>query len=213
MSQQLSSLTPHSMVIIHRKDFDSLINALNQRGYEIVGPVVRDAAIMYDKISSASDFPVGWTEEREQATYRLKRRTDEALFGYTVGPQSWKRFLFPPRLKLLSVDRKGNSMDIRSDVSTEKTPKYAFVGVRSCDLNAVGVHDRVFVNEQFSDPANVLRRQNIFVVAVNCTQSAGTCFCVSMNTGPKVKGKFDLLLTEVIGEGVHYFVMEVGRDK
>jgi ferredoxin len=201
------------MIIIQRKNFDSLIIALKERGFAVIGPVVRDNAIVYDEVSSASDFPVGRTEEREQATYRLRRRSDEALFGYTVGPQSWKRFLFPPRMKVLSVDRKGKSMDIRSAVSREDAPRYAFIGVRSCDLNAIGVQDRVFMNEQFSEPTYVSRRKNIFIVAVNCTQSAGTCFCVSMNTGPKVKGGFDLALTEFVGDGVHYFVVEIGSDK
>jgi ferredoxin len=201
------------MIIIQRKNFDSLIIALKERGFAVIGPVVRDDAIVYDEVSSASDFPVGRTEEREQATYRLRRRSDEALFGYTVGPQSWKRFLFPTRMKVLNVDRKGKSMDIRSAVSAEEALRYAFVGVRSCDLNAIGVQDRVFMNEQFTDPTYVSRRKNIFIVAVNCTQSAGTCFCVSMNTGPKVKGGFDLALTEFVGDGVHYFVAEVGSDK
>ena len=58
-----------------------------------------DGAIVYDEIRSVADFPEGWTDEHEKSRYRLKRRADKALFGYTVGPQSWKRFLFPPMAK------------------------------------------------------------------------------------------------------------------
>ena len=201
------------MVIIQRNDFDSLISALKKRGYTVVGPAVRDNAIVYDEVNSASDFPVGWTDEQDKATYRLKRRADEALFGYAVGPQSWKRFLFPPRTKLFSVIKKGKAMEIQSDAVNESPPRYAFIGVRSCEINAIGIQDKVFMNEQFSDPTYVLRRQTAFIVAVNCTQSGGTCFCVSMNAGPKVKGKFDIALTEVIGNDLHHFVADVGSDK
>jgi sulfhydrogenase subunit beta (sulfur reductase) len=48
---------------------------------------------------------------------------------------------------------------------------------------------------------------------VNCTHPSGTCFCVSMNTGPRVKEAFDLSLTEVFGEGRHYFIAEAGSTK
>ena len=39
-------------------------------------------------------------------------------------------------------------------------------------------------------PATSGRRRDNFIVAVNCGEAGGTCFCVSMNTGPKVAGRF-----------------------
>jgi ferredoxin len=57
------------------------------------------------------------------------------------------------------------------------------------------------------------RRENIFVVAVNCSQAGGTCFCVSMNTGPQATAGFDLALTEILQEDRHYFVAEIGSEK
>ena len=68
------------------------------------------------------------------------------------------------------------------------------------------------MNGQNVDPAYKSRRENAFIVAVNCGQAGGTCFCVSMNTGPKVMSGFDLALTEVLEGGRHYFVVEVGTD-
>lgn len=44
------------------------------------------------------------------------------------------------------------------------------------------------------------------VIAVNCTQAASTCFCTSMNTGPRCTSGFDLAFTE-LQDG---FVVEVG---
>ncbi|MGE4091013.1 MAG: 4Fe-4S dicluster domain-containing protein, partial [Candidatus Binatia bacterium] len=51
------------------------------------------------------------------------------------------------------------------------------------------------------------------VVAVNCGEPAGTCFCVSMETGPKARSGFDLALTEVVDAGKHYFTVEVGSAR
>jgi ferredoxin len=93
-----------------------------------------------------------------------------------------------------------------------ESPKYAFVGVRSCDLNAVAVQDRVFLQGNYVDPVYKARREGAFVAAVNCGQAGGTCFCASMNTGPMATTGFDLALTEVLEGQRHYFVVEVGSE-
>ena len=41
---------------------------------------------------------------------------------------------------------------------------------------------------------------------------AGTCFCVSMETGPKADAGFDLALTELVDENRHEFLVEVGSE-
>ena len=93
------------MATIERDALDELFAALRKRGYEVIGPTVRDGAIVYDEIATSADLPVGWTDEQDGGTYRLRRRDDEALFGYAVGPQSWKRFLHPPEVKLWRARR------------------------------------------------------------------------------------------------------------
>ena len=45
--------------VLNRHDFQLLLNALAGRAYRIVGPTVRDAAVVYDEIHSASDLPEG----------------------------------------------------------------------------------------------------------------------------------------------------------
>ena len=201
------------MLIIKRSDFDSLIDALKARSYTIIGPTIRDNAVVYDELGAASDLPVGWTDEQEISTYRLKHSSVASLFGYSVGPYSWKRYLFPPRAKILAVTKKGKTMEAdRVEVQLRST-RFAFIGVRSCELHAIEIQDKVFMNAQFSDPGYAQRRSGAFIVAVNCTQSSGTCFCTSMKTGPKVKGHFDLLLTEVLENGEHYFLAETGSEK
>lgn len=86
--------------VLERRDFDRLLEALKRREYRLLGPTVREGAIVYDEVSSSADLPVGWTDEQNGGIYRLKRRPDEALFGYVVGPHSAKRFFHPPAARL-----------------------------------------------------------------------------------------------------------------
>ncbi|HEX6508808.1 MAG TPA: 4Fe-4S dicluster domain-containing protein, partial [Chloroflexota bacterium] len=174
-------------------------------------PTVRDRAIVYDRVQSVDDLPAGWTDQQDGGTYRLSRRDDEALFGYAVGPQSWKKYLFPPVMRLWKARRDGNDLQLVEEDAVP--PPLAFLGVRSCELRAIGIQDRVFMEGSYVDPEYAGRRESGFLIAVNCGHPAGTCFCVSMNTGPRADRGFDLALTEVIEPGNHYFVVEVGSDR
>jgi formate hydrogenlyase subunit 6/NADH:ubiquinone oxidoreductase subunit I len=197
------------MFVVEREDFNALFDILTNKGYEIIGPTVRDSAIIYDKIRSINDLPIGITDYQDKMVYRLRKRNDNALFGYVVGPYSWKSYLFPPRVRLFKAERKGDTFNIVED---RYNNKYAFIGVRACEINAIHIQDRVFLYDKFKDPIYEERRENIFIAAVNCTLSSNTCFCTSMKTGPKVEGGYDLVITEIL-EPRHYFIIEVGSDK
>jgi ferredoxin len=84
--------------------------------------------------------------------------------------------------------------------------------VRSCDLHAILVQDRTFLEGAHVDRDYEARRRNAFIVAVNCGQAGGTCFCVSMGTGPRATAGFDLALTEIVDDGSHRFLVEVGTE-
>jgi len=196
---------------IERPHLRLVFDVLAGRGYRILGPTIREGAIVYDELEAPSDLPVGWTDEQDGGAYRLKKRADEAVFGFAVGPHSWKKYLHPPVLRLWKAERKGDGLQIAPE--DEEPPKYAFIGVRSCELHAIAVQDRVLLGGTYVDPAYKKRRDRCFIVAVNCGQAGGTCFCVSMNTGPRATFGFDLALTEVLEGGRHYFVVEVGTEE
>ena len=185
-----------------------LFTALQARGYQVVGPTVRDGAIVYDALAGPEELPAGWTDEQDGGTYRLKQRRDDALFGYVVGPHSWKKFLFPSEERLFRARRTPDGFEMMPEETA--APRLAFLGVRSCELHAIAVQDKVFLGGQFVDPSYQARRKNVFIVAVHCGQAGGTCFCVSMKTGPKARAGFDLALTEILDGGRHYFVIECG---
>lgn len=195
-------------VLLAPPQLDSLIQALLKRGYQVIGPTIRDSAIVYDQLSSLQDLPKGWTDEQEGGKYRLKRRPDEALFGYTVGPHSWKQFLFPAIARLWKAQRTNGHFQILRQQS--KTRKFAFFGVRACELHAIKIQDKVFLEGPYTNPAYESRRKDVFVVAVNCAQAGGTCFCDSMGTGPKASSGYDLALTEVLQDTDHFFLAHIG---
>jgi ferredoxin len=192
------------------QQLEGLIPALQRRGYQVVGPVVREGAIVYDVVEKLSDLPAGWTDEQAPGRYRLQRRSDQALFGYVVGPHSWKKYLHPPEIRLFAAERQDGTLRILNN--TPPPPRRAFLGVRACELAAIAVQDRVLQGDRYKDPIYSSRRSEIFIVAVNCTQAASTCFCTSMKTGPQVERGFDLALTELVRPEKHEFLVEAGSD-
>lgn len=201
------------LLVIERDAFDDLFSALTRRGYTIVGPTVQQKAIVYDELRSSADLPIGWTDEQDAGSYRLVRRNDDALFGYAVGPHSWKKYQLPPEVRLWRAQLDENGAPTTLVEQAAETPHYAFIGARSCELHAIGIFDRVRVGSAEVDPADRARREDVFVIAVNCAQAGGTCFCVSMNTGPKASFGFDLAITEILEDERHYFVTEVATER
>ncbi len=197
--------TRYTMQAAH---LDRLFQALKDRGYRLLGPCVRDGAIIYDEIHAPSDLPIGWTDEQAGGTYRLKPRDDRSYFGYNLGPHSWKKYLHPPILRLWHATRTGEGIDLHDD--TPQPTRRAFIGVRACELSAIAIQDRVFLGDAYVDPQYAARRESLFIVAVNCGQAGATCFCASMGTGPRADKGFDLSLTEILEAGRHYFILETG---
>ncbi|WP_018601072.1 4Fe-4S dicluster domain-containing protein [Mycobacterium sp. 155] len=189
--------------VIDTAGVHQLVSTLIDRGYRVIGPTRSDSAIVLAELSSADDLPRGWGVEVGPGHYRLRRRDDDALFGHSAGPQSWKQFLHPPRQLLWSSD----------DPAPEEPARYAFLGVRGCDLAAIARLNDVLGERQHPDRGFVGRRRRSFVVAVNCTEPGGLCFCASMGTGPHVGPGYDLALTELTGPGGRpYYVVDVGSD-
>jgi ferredoxin len=198
-------------LVIQRDGLDQLLAALRQRGFRLIGPSLADGAIGYSDITSAADLPAGWTDDQEGGSYRLRRRGDDALFGYNVGPQSPKRYLFPPSSLLWRGQQDGG--ELTGGAGEEPRQRLAFIGVRACELHAIAIQDRVFLGGDHPDPDYRARREDAFVVAVNCGQAGGTCFCVSMGTGPRAAAGYDLALTELLGAGGHRFLVETGTGR
>jgi formate hydrogenlyase subunit 6/NADH:ubiquinone oxidoreductase subunit I len=201
---------PGARRVIARDALQTLLDALHARGFNVVGPTLRDGAIVYDRIARIEDLPVGWTDRQDAGRYRVERRADAALFGYAVGPHSWKRFLHPPQERLWRATRQDDGFILHEE--PPPAAPFAFIGVRACELHAIAIQDRVFLGGAHQDRAYAGRRQGAFIVALNCATPGGTCFCTSMGTGPRVGPGFDLALTELIDATDHDFLVEIGSD-
>ena len=86
-----------SIRVLERKDLTYLFSLLLEEGYRVVGPTIRDGAIVHGDIETPQDLPIGWTDDQSPGSYRLVPREDDRCFGFVAGAESWKRFLFPPR--------------------------------------------------------------------------------------------------------------------
>ena len=192
---------------LHRDDLQCLIDLLWRSGYQVIGPTVDAGAICYDRIESMNQLPEGWTERQSPGVYRLERRGDRALFGFNLGPHSWKRYLFPPQSVLAAAERAAQGWQMHEVPDNE--PPLALLGVRACELAALAVQDRTFMGGSYVDPIYRRRREQAIIIAVECTQAASTCFCTSMETGPECRSGFDLALTE-LPDG---FTLRVGSDR
>ena len=188
-----------------RDGLDRLIRLLAEQGYEVIGPTVRDGAIVLDHVEGVDDLPAGIRETQGPAAYELTQTGDGRLFRWAHGPDSGKRFLFPPREVVLSASRETGQLTLTPPPLLPET-KYAFVGLRSCDLHAIDVQDRVFM---IADPAYRTRREASVFIGVNCEVPGETCFCASMGTGPRCSLGYDLSLTE-LDDG---FTVEAGTPR
>ncbi|MFJ7333171.1 4Fe-4S dicluster domain-containing protein [Streptomyces sp. NPDC101110] len=197
--------------VLDRDGLSALVRLLDARGRTVIGPTVRDGAVVLDAIASADDLPFGWGTEVEAGRYGLVPRADGAVFAHTAGPQSWKTFLHPQREKLWSAER---TPDGRLSVTEEHPtqPSYAFLGVRPCDLRAIAIQDRVLAGGRYRDRGYEERRTGAFLIAAECTEPGATCFCVSMGGGPAADAGFDLALTEVLDETGHRFLVRTGSE-
>lgn len=204
MAMQMPSQGAH--VVIPKPMLQRAFEALRDGGYTLIGPTVREGAIVYDEIAHLTDLPVGLTDEQGPGTYRLRRRDDERYFGFVVGPHSWKRYLYPAVLRLFSARRTQDGFE--TSPNGQPPPSYAFIGARACELAAIAVQDRVFIDGPAQDPDYRARREQVFILAVDCTEPGGTCFCTSMKTGPKCTTGFDLAMTELDDA----FLVEVGSQ-
>jgi ferredoxin len=182
--------------------------ALRGAGYRVIGPTVRGGAIVLAELGSARDLPFGWGVALEPGGYRIRPRDDGAAFGHSAGPQSWKQFLHPPREQVWSARRVAGGFELES--AEEPAPRMAFFGVRPCDLRAIGIQDQVLGRGEHAGSRYAARRAGVFIVAVNCTEPGETCFCTSMGAGPQAGPGYDLALTEMVGDGAHRFLIDVG---
>lgn len=208
MNDTMPENKPHlnSQVAIDKGELEALLESLHALGFITIGPTVRDGAVVLQEIQHAKELPIGWQDEQSPGYYRLQKKSRARYFSFAVPSHAWKKFLHLPSLTLFPVHKNNGTFTIEPPKT--HVPKQAFIGVKACDLHAIHIQDRVMLGGRFQDPHYKLRRQNAFILALNCTAPGNNCFCSSMGAGPSVDSGFDLALTEL----EEIFVLEIGSE-
>ena len=196
-------------LFIHRPTIQQLIDCLVNDGFSVYGPRVVEHAIHYTPLTSSNDLPSGVRVEQSPGTYELTHEDDPYLFKWSNGPQALKPLLFKPEEVLWSSGTAQDGSLFFEQTDTASPPRVAVLGVRACDLAALEIHDRHFMNKYAPDENYSRAREGLFLIAVNCSHPAATCFCGSTGDGPNAETGYDILLDE-IAEG---FIVHAATER
>ncbi|NVK43358.1 MAG: 4Fe-4S dicluster domain-containing protein [Oceanospirillaceae bacterium] len=182
-------------VFLPQGDFGQIFERLREAGYRVVGPAEQEGALTYDVLESADDIPVGLVDRQAPGHYRLEQQNHRRRFDWVGTAQGLKPWLFVAEQPLwVAREVEGG---LRFEEVRETPVPTAVIGVRACDLAALALQDRHFLDGDYPDPHYRARRESLLLVAVNCHRSADTCFCVSTGDGPEVTFGADLVLDEL----------------
>jgi len=186
----------------------SLIAALVALGYQCLGPTRENGAIVMRELESPDGLPRGLQAEQAPGRYRLTSDPHNRYFAWANGPQAIKPLTFAPQESLWRVQRDAAG-HLQFAAAQPAVVRRAIIGVRACDLAALALQDAHFLREGRRDPQYAQRRDQLFLVAVQCAEPAATCFCASTGDGPTPTAGYDLALAELV-DG---FVAVAGSDK
>lgn len=191
-------MTAHSSIdcFLPRKEFGELISALRAGDYRCVAPKVCNGTIAYEDLQLKDQLPTGISIHQKPGSYRVEITDSPRNFDWANGAQALKPFVFKSRQTLWTVNQNAEGkITFTESIATAKP--VAIIGVRSCDLAALSLQDKHFLNSACVDPHYQVQRTSLFLVAVNCTHPSDTCFCASTGDGPAAQEGFDLLLDEL----------------
>ena len=177
-----------------KKEHLNIIFGRLKDSYRVMGPKIEQGVIVLGEID-VHDIPAGYEDHQKAGSYRLVKGERPEIFSFSVGPDSFKRFLHPPLREMFAFRRSRTSITITPPGRTEK-PR-AFFGIRACDLSALKLYDRVFLEGPEKDQLYESLRRDSLVIALDCSYPGDNCFCHCMGTGPSVTDGFDMALTEL----------------
>ncbi len=196
--------------LMKRSGLDDLIKVLRVLDYRVIGPTESNGVIEFAELGDASELPWGLRDEQKPGSYSVSKGGDRA-FEFSNGPTSLKRYFHPTERHLWTVDASGGQLQFEE--ARVQVPKYAFLGIRPCDLASLDILDQVFLNGVETNRYYESCRQNSLYVAVNCSSAGDLCFCASMETGPTARSGFDISLTELRSSDAYRVLIEIETDR
>ncbi len=190
----------------HNK-LQTLIDTLIKAGYQCQGPQARDGTIIYAELTQSEQLPWGVIDHQNPGEYRLEKTKKHKAFLFANGPQAIKPNLFKAKEQLWSVVR-DESGTLQFKSCTPEIKPLALFGIRACDLAALKIQDKIFLQDKYVDQYYQKQREQLFIIAANCTRSGNNCFCASTGDGPQASPGYDINMTEID----HGFVLHAGSE-
>ena len=158
----MSAPDPPPAIVLDRAGLGRLVEVLIAEGYRVIGPTVRDNAIVLGRAG------LGRPSCPRAGGWKPAPATTGCAAG-TTRPSSRIRPARSPGSS--SCTRRGASSGPRtartgSGRPNRDSPRYAFLGVRGCDLAAIGILGSVLGGGAHPDGAFARTRRGLFVIAV-----------------------------------------------
>lgn len=176
------------------------------RGGEIMYLLkIEDLKKLLDKWSV--EYEVYAPQREDGQIMLLPYEEKEFTMEYINFPFPVKEYLFAQREVVFNWKKDGEN--IITETPKDIAPgKKVYFGIRACDSYGISYMDKFFI-EGYNDGFYGRKRNQTFIVAVNCIETGENCFCSSMGTGPFADGGYDVLLTP----REDAYIVEVGSQK
>lgn len=121
-----------------------------------------------------------------------------------------KEYIFNPKEELFRWEKQTDgNVSISTPENEIERGKRVFFGIRSCDTYGMFYMDRFYLGE-FEDINYKVRRENTYLVQMNCLKAGKSCYCSSFDLGgPFATNGQDIEVTPVEGG----YLLEVYSDK
>ncbi|MFC1680020.1 hydrogenase, partial [Elusimicrobiota bacterium] len=117
---------------------------------------------------------------------------EEMDLDYTVTQTSIKNFFLPFREELSKF--KFQDGDWEQEIEYRVNPR-VIVGVRPCDINALNILDKLFLEGTYPSPYYISRRKNTFLIGMDHLPP-DDCFCESLDRHAARQG-FNLFCSDI----------------
>ena len=164
-----------------------------------------------------SDLLEGFKKLNEKYPIVIPQKLDEAYYLHFIPVNEWKndpdfyspirtpqplKSLFsPPRQNVATYPKQSNPL-------VEFMP-YVIVGQKACDIHALKIIDKVYLEGDFPDPYYSMARENHILISTDCLEAGDYCYCTLMNCQPYPKSDFDLNLSKIGNQ----YLFEIGSNK
>lgn len=183
----------------------SIVQELQKRGFEVIGPTAEDGVIKLAPLSDGNKLETDYVRT-------LNSPKDFLL------PNKESLFRYKSTATVTSYGLKIRFPTVEGPCPVALVPEYsppkrrlAFFGIHPCMANSIRYLDKVMLSEP-ADPYYKARREGMFIAILECKEGDEYCFCKSVGCDKVPEGYADLVMRKD-GEG---FVISarspVGRE-